>query len=257
MGGVFEAATRWIEELEHSLGDNRVVFCIDEFERLETLFPGSRKQLLQLMGLFRATIQHKRRVRILVAGAAPFDELSSVWNDHFINLQEVRLGPLDLESARGLLMKPAKGFPGGTIGVDVADAVIARTGGQPFLTQLYGSGLVDMLNDEQRSTSEINDVEVVERAILGEGQAPYYFSTVFYEAPADAQQFLVALVNGLAPNPDGRGATWLRRRYLLTDRGELGVPVLGDMDQSYCGGCGRQYGPEFEFATSRLIEDGL
>jgi len=227
-GGVFEAATRWIDVLEESLGNSRLVLCIDEFERLEALFPGSHKQLLQLMGLFRAIIQHKRKVRILVAGAAPFDELTNVWNDHFINVQEVKLGPLDLTSARGLLMKPAEGFPEDAISVAVADAIIGRTGSQPFLMQLYGSGLVATLNDEKRSCAELRDVEVVERSILDEGQAPNYFRTIFYEAPLDAQQILVETANGMTPALDGRGATWLRRRYLLTDHGALGIPVLGE-----------------------------
>ena len=43
--------------------------CLDEFERLAEVVgkkPETKPQLVQLMGLLRATIQHSRRVRLLV-----------------------------------------------------------------------------------------------------------------------------------------------------------------------------------------------
>ncbi|MFT5322200.1 MAG: hypothetical protein ACI8P0_000035 [Planctomycetaceae bacterium] len=45
--------------------------------------PETKQQLVQLIGLLRATIQHRRRVRILVAGDSPFEELGPLWNDTF------------------------------------------------------------------------------------------------------------------------------------------------------------------------------
>jgi hypothetical protein len=39
-----------------AIGDvSRILISIDEFERLESLFPGDRRELMRLMGLFRAT----------------------------------------------------------------------------------------------------------------------------------------------------------------------------------------------------------
>jgi hypothetical protein len=40
-------------------------------------------------------LHRHRRLRLLVAGATPFDELGALWNDHFINLREYRLGFFD------------------------------------------------------------------------------------------------------------------------------------------------------------------
>ncbi len=94
-GPPFEAANQWLQQLETLQGTYRILLCVDEFERLEDLFPGDKRELLQLMGLFRATIQHRRRVRLLVSGVAPFDELGNLWSDHFINVREIRLGHLD------------------------------------------------------------------------------------------------------------------------------------------------------------------
>jgi hypothetical protein len=46
---------------------------------LKELFSGDRLVLLQLVGLFRTTIQHRHRLRLLISGAAPFDELDKMW----------------------------------------------------------------------------------------------------------------------------------------------------------------------------------
>ena len=55
----------WMEQLEQRPGRDRILFCLDEFERLEEVVgekPETKQQLVQLMGLMRATIQHRRRV---------------------------------------------------------------------------------------------------------------------------------------------------------------------------------------------------
>src|SRR5262245_13399142 len=60
------------------------------------------------MGLFRAMIQHRRRLRLLVSGLALFDELGQIWNDHFINVREVRVGYLDRFATIDLLMRAVR-----------------------------------------------------------------------------------------------------------------------------------------------------
>jgi len=116
-----------------------ILICIDEFERLARLLQSSGNELLQFMGLLRATIQHRRRVRLLVAGPAPFDELDALWNDHFINLREIRIGYLERATAVELLVRPIDEFPPETIPRAIAEAAVARSGGQPYLTRLNTS----------------------------------------------------------------------------------------------------------------------
>ena len=107
----------------------------------------TKQPLVQLMGLLRATIQHRCRVRLLVAGNATFEELGPLWNDTFISARELWLGPLAREVAIGLLRQPipvSEGFPEDAVPQEVAEAIVDRTGGQPYLTQLYGFWLVQM-----------------------------------------------------------------------------------------------------------------
>jgi len=74
----------------------------------------------------------------LVSGVAPFEEQSQVWNDHFINVWELRVGHLPAKTAVELLMSPESSFPTDTIPQNLAEQIFGRTRGQPYLVQLYG-----------------------------------------------------------------------------------------------------------------------
>ena len=226
-GPPFEAGAAWFQTLETLAGDHRILICIDEFERLETLFPGDRRQLWQLMGLFRATIQHRRRLRLLVSGAAPFDELDHLWDDHFVNVRELRVEHLDRDTALELLTQPLPDFQ--AIPLAVAERIYQRTGGQPLLLQIYGSLLLDLLNDARRQEATLQDVAPVDERVLHEGQSIYYFRNLRRSAPDDARSVLETLALGRRageiPAPARR---WLQRRCLITADDQPRIPVFYD-----------------------------
>ncbi len=224
-GTPFEAAGRWIEALEGAAGDRRLLFCLDEFETLERTFPGSRRDLLKLMGLFRSIIQHRRGVRLLVSGEAPFDELDAIWNDHFISVREVRFGHLDAAVARELVQRPTSEFPAETMPDAVAARIVERTGGQPFLVQLYAQLLVELLNDEDRRRATLDDLERGEQEVLE--QAGYYFRNSWQRGPDSVREALAALARGEVPELGRSARRWLRRRELIDDQDRLTIPVLG------------------------------
>jgi hypothetical protein len=227
-GPPMEAAAAWLEKLDQLPDGRRALIAIDEFERLEDLFPGSRQEFLQLMGLFRATIQHRRRVRLLVSGAAPFDELDRVWDDHFISARQIKLPFLDEPTSIGLLTQPDPGFPAGAIPAEVAREVFARTGGQPFLLQAFGSLLVNRLNDTNLRTAAIGDVAAVEERAIE--YAEPYFRDMYKSAPIAAREALDHLGQCLSQSPaelSPAARRWLTRRYLLTAGDRLSVPLFG------------------------------
>lgn len=224
-GPPIEGLRDWLDALEQFPGVARFLICIDEFERLPGLFPSEGPALLQFMGLLRATIQHRRRVRLLVAGAAPFDELDALWSDHFINLREIRVGYLDEAACLGLLSRPVPEFPPDAIPEPVARALVARTGGQPYLVQLYGSLLVDELNEVKRKTAAPDDLEPVEERVLD--QAGYYFHNLWNDLPPTARALLPALADGRSIQPDPATQRWLRRRLILSEESSFMVPVFG------------------------------
>lgn len=230
-GDPFEAARQWLESLDHLAGERRILICIDEFERLEDLFRGERRELLTLMGLFRATIQHRRHVRLLISGVAPFDELDSLWSDHFINLREIRIENLAEETVLELLTQPIKDFPEQAITLPIAKTIWARTGGQPYLIQLYGSLLIQYLNEIEEKQADLAYLELVEERLLE--QATYYFRNTIQVAPPSAQTVLEALAIDQSIEIDKNTQRWLKRRCLLTDNNKLLIPVLGTWINEY------------------------
>ncbi len=176
------------------------------------------------MGLFRATIQHRRKVRLLVSGVAPFHELGALWNDHFINVRELHLGYLDEPASLGLLMKPFPGFPDDAISRSVAELIFQRTGGQPNLLQLYASTLIEWLNEHKRLQARPEDIAAIEPQVFDDGA--YYFRNTIQDAIPEAREVLVALAEGESPTYDVATRRWLRQRLLLTEDGSLAVPVL-------------------------------
>lgn len=116
-------------------------------------------------------------------------------------------------------------FPDDAIPEPVAAAVFERTAGQPMLLQLYGSLLVDRLNQQARQRAEVADVEPVELDVLQ--QAGGYFRDTLNKSPDHAKQALVRLADGEPLELERRTQRWLRRRCLVTDDGQLAIPVLG------------------------------
>lgn len=220
----FEAAAAWLEKLDQGDGRGRFLICIDEFERLQDLFPGNRQDLLRLMGLFRATIQHRRRVRLLVSGVAPFEEIGPLWNDHFINVRELRIGHLDEATSIDLLSRPIPDFPADAVPNEVAERIFKRTDGQPYLLQLFGNKLVELLNRTERSAAVLADVETVEEDALVQGR--YYFANTFDDSPPDAKNVMQQLARGAPAEIGPETRRWLLRRYLLNDNDQLRVPIL-------------------------------
>lgn len=224
-GPPFEAGREWLGQLDEIGRTHRILLCFDEFESLEATFPGEHRDLLRLMGILRGTIQHRRHIRLLVSGTSPFDELGPLWNDYFINLRELHVGHLEKDRALELLMRPVSDFPPAAVPFDVAEAVFERTGGQPFLLQLYGFILVSRLNEVRRHQASMGDLVQIDDEILTMGR-PYFANTV-QSAPDEVRRALVALANERNVKFDTSVRLWLRRRSLIGEEGRLCIPILG------------------------------
>jgi hypothetical protein len=231
-GNTLEAARQWLDALEQRPGEERVLFCFDEFERLEELVaekPETKQQLVQLMGLLRATIQHRRRVRLLVAGTATFEELGPLWTDTFTSAQEFQLGPLERDVAVDLLRQPipaSEGFPEDAVPAVVAEAIVDRTGGQPYLTQLYGFWLVEELNRQKRRRAEPADVETVDEIVCDKA-GPFFRECLEPRgARFEVRPVIEQIVDGQTPELTGAQTRFLVRRGLITADIELAFPIL-------------------------------
>jgi len=131
----------------------------------------------------------------------------------------------DREDSVGLLTQPTPDFPSDAIPGDVAQQVYRKTGGQPFLLQVYGSLLVSRLNEQRRRAAIVEDVNAVEiRAVEWAGP---FFQDTYKSAPAAVQTLLGNLAIGKPVGLAPPARRWLTQRYLLTDDDRLAVPLFG------------------------------
>ena len=231
-GPPIEAAAAWLENLDHLPGNRRILIAIDEFERLEDLFPGSRQEFLQLMGLFRATIQHRRGVRLLVSGAAPFDELDRVWDDHFISARQVKLPFLDEPTSIGLLTDTLARFSGGYDSRSGRARCLPTNGRAAFPAPglRLPSGRPTERGEAQQSR-HVADVQAVEgRAIEW---AETYFRDMYKNAPPAARETLDRLSQRQPIEPSPATRRWLSQRYLLTPDDRLAIPIFASWIEHY------------------------
>ena len=219
----FAGVAEWIGELEEAAGRHRVVFCLDEYERLAELWSSGEQEMKQLLGLIRSTIQHRRRVRFLIAGASPLADMPPLWTDHFISAQEIRVDFLDHESAIGLLRKPTANFPDDAMPLEVAESIYARTVGQPHLVQCFGFRVLQRINKEGRKVVTLADVEAVEPRVVEDNNN--YFAD-YRSGPEPAQRALEALARDETPEWKSGARHWLRTRGYLTADDKIRVPVF-------------------------------
>ncbi|MEY3219145.1 MAG: hypothetical protein RIT27_502 [Pseudomonadota bacterium] len=231
INATLENASEWLRELDHSLGDQQLLISIDEFERLESVFPGNQLEFLQLMGIFRSIVQHRRNICLLLAGVAPFDELDSIWTDHFINVREVKIGFLPKKNALELLMRPVIGFPSQAISETIAETIFERTAGQPLLLQFYGSRLVQILNEQNRREATLKDIEKVEDRALEE--VTYYFRNLYQTTPKHLKPILEQLAYQKIVELERKDKYWLRRRLLINEHDQLTIPVFATWIREY------------------------
>jgi energy-coupling factor transporter ATP-binding protein EcfA2 len=225
-GTPIERLKQWFQQLEQFTAASRILICIDEFERIEILFPDQGRELQQFMGLLRATIQDCRRLRLLVAGTAPFDDLGRIWTDNFINLRELRVGYLAHPAVQGLLQAPIPTQQFNAIPLPVAEAIFQRTQGHPFLTQAFAYVLVNTLNRAKRKIAELDDLDGIEAQVLNDFKL--YFSNAWDETPSDKQTILMALAQDNTPvSYDKATRRWLLRRLWIEENGQLRVPTFG------------------------------
>jgi hypothetical protein len=108
---------------------------------------------------------------------------------------------------------------------EVARRIFLRTAGQPYLLQLYGTLLINRLNEQERTKAAIEDVDAIEQDALSQGR--YYFGNTYHDAIPEARHVLEALARGETVTMAGGTRRWLERRWLIDEEGALRTPVLG------------------------------
>ena len=147
------------------------------------------------MGLFRATIQHRRRVRLLVSpGLRP---LRSWVNSGTITSSTSARFRWDIWTRRRASTCCAGRFrssPSEAVPAEVAAEIYGRTAGQPYLLQLYGALLVTRLNEQSRGVASLEDIPEVEAEAMSQGV--YYFRNTWQDTPPAVRGIIEDLALG-------------------------------------------------------------
>jgi uncharacterized protein len=164
----FYALQTWMEQIERVAPNKRFLLCIDEFERLEEVIStsGSRAPL----NFLRYVTQNCRQWIVLFSGSHRLEELEPYWSDYLIGTRTLSITYLQEAEARELIQHPVPNFPNIYL-PDAVDAIVSLTRGQPYLVQLLCSCIVEYINDANRKSVTVSDVEAAKQKALERGAA--------------------------------------------------------------------------------------
>lgn len=156
------ASLEWLEATEAILETHhaRALVTIDEVERVDDgIDTHGTGWGVAFLDFVRAAGDRLRHIRLLLACAHPFERLGPVWADRLISVELRPLGPLPRGDAESLLRQPVPDFPPEVFDDAATAAVLAQTGGHPYLIQLVGDAVVRRLNEQRRREATARDIE--------------------------------------------------------------------------------------------------
>jgi hypothetical protein len=221
----------WLDEVEAALGDRTALLMMDEMEALDDAFEEGRFREAAVLGMLRNLIQHRPKLKILLAGSHDFEELVR-WSSYLINVRTVRLGYLTEKEATRLVVAPIPGFPL-KYEPEALARVLAVTRGHPFLVQLLCGEIVTHMNGlppGDRRLCRAADVEASVARALDRGEM-YFGEVETRQAGADGAVLLRRLAEkgegavmdevALARGMEGAGEVLRRlvRREIVEEEG--------------------------------------
>ena len=208
----FPALERWMDSVERTVGQKRILLCLDEYERLGEFVEAFNNRAP--LNFLRYVIQNRRRWIILLSGSHLLDELPGYWSDYLINTRPIRVSYLEREAARSLIVSPVDGFPD-IYTPETVDAILEMTRCQPYLVQLACYEIVERLNHARRKRASPDDLQAVVPVMFERGSE--YFREI-WESLGDEERSILQRLARNGPSlhletslvEDGMG-TYLRR----------------------------------------------
>lgn len=214
----------WLVEIEALLDthDRRLLIALDEVERVQTGIEEGWSTPV-FLDFVRAAGDRLRHIRLLLVSAHPPARLGATWADRLISAVTRDLGPLPMDDAESLLRQPVPDFPPEVFDDAAAQAVLAQTGGHPFLIQLVGDAVVARLNGDRRREATAKDIRrALDTALNRAGQS--LFPDLWRVLESQQQALLRALAGGEQPGVDSTAFRNLRDLHYVVERdGEEGA----------------------------------
>ncbi len=172
---VYAAFNKWLENVVQLLTWEKCVLLLafDEFERLADAGKKHYIDLPLLLDWFRTIIQDYPAIVLLFSGVSTFNEMDSDWDNHFVNVEFLKVSFLNTADTLELITEPVLGFPKTIFDAEVAEEILHVTHGHPFLVQAICEKTIRRLNLEGRQQAVCQDVTIAVDEVF-EGWSSYF-----------------------------------------------------------------------------------
>lgn len=224
----------YLEYVLHELAGCRLVFLLDEFERLQDLV---NKGVLDygVLHYLRSIMQHRQNISYLISGAPRYMRTltETSWSVFFNIALFHHLTRLKDHEAEALITKPV----GKYLEYDslALERVRTLTGDQPYLIHIFSEKLIAHCNKRKKSYLTINDVNSVLDVLLEEQTSSIQW---IWSQDSATERFLLAI--------------------LAQEKGQAGrVFTLSDIEEEYSN-CNIPYGEKaVTEALQNLVQDDI
>ncbi len=214
----YPAFGRWLDQVEHALGERTLLLCLDEFEALEEAIQDGRFDR-RILATLRSIVQHRSHMAVLLSGSHRIDELPPHWASALISTTTLPISFLEEHDARALIEQPVDEFPA-IYAPAAVERILHLTRCQPYLVQLTCALLVERMNAAHRmppaSFVQVEDVDAVVPLALERG-SNYFVDLWRTQAGSDVVRHVL---EALARAPDAQMAR-TGIRLLQKDGGSL------------------------------------
>lgn len=182
----------FLDSIEETLGERKLILLIDEFEVLEEQVAKKRLEP-EIFDYLRDIVQHRHNINFLFSGGHQIIEHTRSYRSKFFNIaRHYPLSRLSEEGAIALIQQPVLGF------LEYEPLTIAKirqlTNDQPYLIHLLCRAIVDYCNDKRKTFVAINDVNIVLREVMP--TIHFHFDWLWEQVSPPERVILSALAKG-------------------------------------------------------------
>ena len=162
----FGAFSSWLDSVEQAMDQARIATALLTLDEIESLYQAVDEGLFserKVLGMLRHVIQHRPRLKILMAGSHTLDEIQR-WSSYLINVQLLKISYLTMDEAHVLIEQPRTDF---SLRYEPAASqrILALTRGHPYLVQLLCHALINVKNSQDVPRRRLACYADVEEAI--------------------------------------------------------------------------------------------
>ena len=190
----FDNAGRFFREeflpaIYEQLDGRRLLLLFDEFDVLGDELATAQAASETLFPYLQDLIMHERQLAFVFVVGRRIEELATHFQAIFKQAAYRRVGLLQPEDARALIVEPTKGVL--TFEEDAIQALLDLTAGHPYFTQLLCSETFNAMKAlNQRTVAEGDILELVDRAI----ESGHGALTWFWDGLPRAERFILSAV---------------------------------------------------------------